>query len=197
VGAVTPEESIDPASVAEGDVVIALASSGLHSNGYSLARRVLLEQAGLSLDATLPGDSMTVGERMLVPTRIYVASIRALVAAGVKPHAMAHITGGGLWENPQRTLPEGFAMAFDTAAVQAMAQPIHASISRLGGVPEREMYRVFNMGIGFLVTVSPSEVDATLDLLRAQGERAEVVGGIVARTGGGVELNGLSDAPLV
>lgn len=197
VGAVTPEESIDPASVAEGDVVIALASSGLHSNGYSLARRVLLEQAGLSLDATLPGDSMTVGERMLVPTRIYVASIRALVAAGVKPHAMAHITGGGLWENPQRTLPEEFAMAFDTAAVQAMAQPIHASISRLGGVPEREMYRVFNMGIGFLVTVSPSEVDATLDLLRAQGERAEVVGGIVARTGGGVELNGLSDAPLV
>jgi phosphoribosylformylglycinamidine cyclo-ligase len=87
-------------------------------------------------------------------------------------------------------------MAFDTAAVQAMAQPIHASISRLGGVPEREMYRVFNMGIGFLVTVAPADVEQALSLLRAQGERAEVVGRIVARTGGAVELEGLSDAPI-
>ena len=196
VGAVTPEESIDPATVAEGDVVIALASSGLHSNGYSLARRVLLEQAALSLETTLPGDTMTLGERLLVPTRIYVASVRAMVAGGVKPHAMAHITGGGLWENPQRTLPEAFAMAFDTAAVQAMAQPVHRSISQLGGVPEREMYRVFNMGIGFLITVAPGDVEAALSLLRAAGERAEVVGKIVKRQSGGVELDGLSDGPL-
>lgn len=196
VGAVTPEESIEASTVEAGDVVIALASSGLHSNGYSLARRVLLEQAALPLEATLAGDTMTVGERMLVPTRIYVASIRALVSAGVKPHAMAHITGGGLWENPQRTLPAGFAMTFDTEAVRAMAQPVHRSISQLGGVPEREMYRVFNMGIGFLVTVAPADVERALSVLRAQGERAEVVGRIVARQAGGVVLDGLSDAPI-
>ena len=196
VGAVTPEESIDPASVLEGDVVIALASSGLHSNGYSLARRVLLEQAALPLASTLPGDTMTLGERLLVPTRIYVASVRALVAGGVKPHAMAHITGGGLWENPQRTLPVAYAMAFDTAAVRSLAQPVHRSISQLGGVPEQEMYRVFNMGIGFLITVASGEVEQALSLLRAAGERAEVVGKIVTRQAGGVELEGLYDGPL-
>lgn len=181
VGAVTDETEILPSHTATGDVVIALASSGLHSNGFSLARRVLLATAGYPLDQPMPGDVLPLGERMLVPTRIYVKALEALRAAEVRATSVSHITGGGLWENPHRSIAENLSVSFDTEAVRAFRQPIFDTISRIGAVSEREMYRVFNMGIGLLVTVRPEHADAACAALRGAGERAEVVGELTGR----------------
>lgn len=196
VGAVTDETEISPAHTRAGDVVIGVASSGLHSNGYSLARRVLLEQAALPLDAHLPGDALTLGARLLVPTRIYVRALQSVIAAGVQVRAVAHITGGGLWENPQRSLAEELAVRFDLEALRTMRPALFGQISQLGGVPEREMYRVFNMGVGLTITVAPEDVAAALASLAAAGETAQRVGTLVSATDGRVEIPGISDAPI-
>ena len=191
VGAVTAAEEIGPDRCSAGDVVLALASSGLHSNGYSLARRVLLDDAALPLDAPLAGDTLSLGERMLIPTRIYVRALQALRDAGVTPNAVAHITGGGLWENPQRSVPRELAVRFDYDAVRAMRQPLFDSIEQLGGVDEREMYRVFNMGIGMTVTVAPADVDQALTALEAAGYPARRVGALVPATDARVIIDGM------
>jgi phosphoribosylformylglycinamidine cyclo-ligase len=196
VGAVTDSTEISQQHTAEGDVVIGIASSGLHSNGYSLARRVLLEQAGLAMTDTLPGDTMTVGERLLVPTRIYVKLLDALLAAGVRPHALAHITGGGLWENPHRSIRPDLAVQFDVSALRSMVPPLMSAISRLGSVSEREMYRVFNMGVGFTIAVAATDVDRALEALRAFGETPQIVGRLVPRGEAHVTIDGVSDAPI-
>ncbi len=198
VGAVTDDDELRAAATRAGDVVIAVPSSGLHSNGFSLARRVLLDDHALPLDAPLDGDDLALGARLLVPTRIYVQAVRALRDAGVNMRALAHITGGGLWENPQRSIADDLKVVFDTEAVRALNQPIFRAISALGGVPEREMYRVFNMGIGLLVTVRPDEADAALDALRAAGETPSVVGRLASHVPGEhrVSLEGLGDQPL-
>jgi phosphoribosylformylglycinamidine cyclo-ligase len=149
-----------------------------------------------ALAVTLAGDMMPVGERLLEPTRIYVRAVESLFAAGIRPSSMSHITGGGLWENPARTIRAELAMRLDLAAVRSFGQPLFTEISERGGVPESEMYRVFNMGIGFMVVTSPSSAAAALRVLEAAGERPRVVGELVPRTGAAVELAGVSDVPL-
>lgn len=197
VGAVNAADEITPARVQEGDVVIGIASSGLHSNGYSLARHVLLTEGNLPLDQPLDGDSLPLGERLLVPTQIYVAAINAVRAANVDVHAVAHITGGGMWENPQRSVPKHLGVRFDLEALRSMRHPIFTSISKRGNVSESEMYRVFNMGVGMTVTVQAKDVDATIAALKTAGLHAKQVAVITpAANEGRVEIPGVSDAPI-
>ena len=196
VGAVRPGDACDPEAASPGDVVIGLRSTGLHSNGYSLARRVLMPAANTDLDTPLDGDALSLGDRLLVPTRIYVEAFRALRAAGLSPVASAHITGGGLWENPQRSVSERVAFSFDVEALRALRQPIFSAISARGGVPESEMYRVFNMGVGMTMVVRPSDVSATLATLEEAGYAADVIGALTPRTHSAVTIDGISDAPI-
>lgn len=197
VGAVTDDTRIEPAHVRESDVLIGVASSGLHSNGFSLARHVLLEQAGLSLQNALPGDSLSLGERLIVPTKIYVEAINILRKTGVRPHGIAHITGGGLWENPQRSLPKTLTARFDITAVRSMRQPIFEHISTMGSVDESEMYRVFNMGIGLVLTVDKADVDTTLNAMQQAAIEACVIGDVVAaHDSGRVQIDGIASTPI-
>lgn len=182
VGVVERDAVLGPDRVREGDVVLALPSSGLHSNGYSLARKALLhpEHGGLQLHDPLPGGhGQTVGEALLEPTRIYApafATLRALPEAPV--HAAAHITGGGLVENPPRVLPPGLAIELSLAAVPrpAVFQAIAAQ-----GVTEDEMRLVFNCGVGMLLVVDAAAVSAVQTALAARDEPSFEVGRVVTR----------------
>jgi len=173
VGVVERDRLIDGRRVRPGDVVIGLASTGLHSNGYSLVRHVLLEQAKMSLKEQVPGQGETLGEVLLRPTRIYVRTIRALVEAG-DIRAIAHITGGGLTENLPRVLPEGCRAVITRKAWTP--SPLFGLIQSRGQVADDEMYRVFNMGIGLVLVVPPDRADATLRLAEAQRDKAFRIG---------------------
>jgi phosphoribosylformylglycinamidine cyclo-ligase len=197
VGAVTDELEQRPENCASGDVVIALPSSGIHSNGFSLVRSVLNEDSGYPWQTPRSGQDIPLVEELLTPTRIYVNAVQALQKSEVKIHASSHITGGGLWENPQRSIPEELAVSFDVDAVREQVHPIFRLISQVGEVSESEMYRVFNMGIGFLVIVHPDDVDTALSTLRECGESPTVVGELVSASGDArVHLPGLMDTPL-
>jgi len=167
------ERLIDGSHVRPGDVVIGLASTGLHSNGYSLARRVLLEQGKMTLKEQVPGQSETLGEILLRPTRIYVRTIRALVEAG-GIRAIAHITGGGLTENLPRVLPEGCRAVITRKAWPPT--PIFGLIQARGHVGDDEMFRVFNMGVGLVLVVPPDRADTAVRLAEAQGDKAFRIG---------------------
>jgi len=173
VGVVERDRLIDGSRVRPGDVVIGLASTGLHSNGYALARRVLLEQAKMTLKEQVPGQSETLGEILLRPTRIYVRTIRALVEAG-EIRAIAHITGGGLTENLPRVLPEGCRAVIMRKAWTPT--PIFGLIQSRGRVGVDEMFRVFNMGVGLVLVVPPDRADTALRLAEAQGDKAFRIG---------------------
>lgn len=177
VGVVERRAIIDGRAVEPGDCLIGLASSGLHSNGYSLVRQIVFERHGLK-----PGDRIeelgtTLGDELLKPTRIYVRSIlRLLGSYRVKRivKGLAHITGGGLTENVPRILPKGCAAHIDRGAWPV--PPIFPFIQRLGGISEEEMFRVFNMGIGMVVVVSPYHAAAAMRRLERFGERAYLLG---------------------
>jgi len=173
VGVVERDRLIDGSRVRPGDVVIGLASTGLHSNGYSLARRVLLEQAKMTLKEQVPRQSETLGEILLRPTRIYVRTIRALVEAG-EIRAIAHITGGGLTENLPRVLPEGCQAVITRKAWTP--PPIFGLIQSRGHVGDDEMFRVFNMGAGLVLVVPPDRADTVLRSAEAQGDKAFRIG---------------------
>jgi phosphoribosylformylglycinamidine cyclo-ligase len=173
VGVVEREQIIDGSRVQPGDVLIGLASSGLHSNGYSLARRVLLNNSLSALKERMPGGEETVGELLLKPTRIYVKTILRLIQSG-QVRAIAHITGGGLTENIPRVLPEGCAVVI-TRGTWA-EPPIFELIQSRGGVQPEEMARVFNLGIGLVVIVPPEQAQETLDRAEQSGERAFRIG---------------------
>jgi len=173
VGVIERERLIDGSRVRPGDVVIGLASTGLHSNGYSLARRVLLEQAKMTLKEQVPGQSETLGEILLRPTRIYVRTIRVLVEAG-EIRAIAHITGGGLTENLPRVLPEGCQAVITRKAWTP--PPIFGLIQSRGHVGDDEMFRVFNMGVGLVLVVPPDRADTVLRSAEAQGDKAFRIG---------------------
>jgi phosphoribosylformylglycinamidine cyclo-ligase len=178
VGVVERDEIVDGRATAEGDVVIGLPSSGLHSNGYSLARRVLLERH--AIDARLPALApQTLGEALLVPTRIYAKALRALLEGHRhEVHALAHITGGGLVGNVPRVLPEGLGVAFEASSW--VVPPIMTLIASEGPVAEDEMRRTFNLGIGMIALVAPGAVEGALARLRAAGEEPFVAGRVVA-----------------
>jgi phosphoribosylformylglycinamidine cyclo-ligase len=185
VGVVERDAVLGPARVKEGDAVIALPSSGLHSNGYSLARKALLDSAhgGLSLGDPLPGgDGKSVGEALLEPTRIYAAAFATLKALpGAPLHAAAHITGGGLVENPPRVLPEGLGIELELAGVP---RPAVFDAIAAQGVSVDEMRLVFNCGIGMLLVVEADAADAVQSALAAKGEPSFPVGRAVRRAAG-------------
>ena len=182
VGIVEKSRIIDGAGVKPGDVVLGLASSGLHSNGYSLARRIVFDVLKLGLDATLPGTGRAVGDVLLEPTRIYV---KAVLPVREHVHAMAHVTGGGITGNLPRVLPEGCRAVIRRSAWSV--PPVFAALRDAGHVAEDEMFRTFNMGVGYLLVVPPSRVSGVTAALAAAGETVHTLGEIVAGERG-VEL---------
>ena len=176
VGIVDKEQILDPASVRPGDVVLALPSSGIHSNGFSLVRKVFdVERADLG--QYIPELGKSLGEALLTPTRIYVKPVLAAMAAA-EVHAVSHITGGGFYENIPRSLPEGLCAKIEKAAVRV--PPVFTLIRERGGIPERDMFNTFNMGVGMSLAVSRDSADRALDTLRAEGVDAYVIGEITA-----------------
>jgi phosphoribosylformylglycinamidine cyclo-ligase len=175
-GMVTADKVLGPERVRPGDVVIAMASSGLHSNGYSLARHVLLSVARLSLDSTADL-GVPLGEVLLTPTRIYTKDCLALAAA-VEVHAFAHITGGGFTANLARVLPDGLTPVIDRSTWQP--EPIFELIAARGGVTPEEMERTFNMGVGMVAVLPAAAADQALALLTARGVAAWAAGEIRA-----------------
>jgi phosphoribosylformylglycinamidine cyclo-ligase len=173
VGIVEEERILDGSSIRPGDLLLGLPSSGIHSNGYSLVRRALLEGGlGLPLDGEGPEPGSTLAEALLRPTRLYVRSALAAVATG-KVKGMAHITGGGLWGNIPRILPEGLRVEIDPASWTR--PPVFDLIAR-AGVEEREMRSVFNLGIGFVLVTAPSDCEAVRTALEAAGETVRTIG---------------------
>ncbi|MDA0739786.1 MAG: phosphoribosylformylglycinamidine cyclo-ligase [Nitrospirae bacterium] len=176
VGVVERAAILTGESIQPGDAVIGLASSGLHSNGFSLARRVLLEQAGLPLESILDGVEKPLGEALLTPTKIYVKSLLPLIKE-FSIHGLAHITGGGLTGNIPRILPKGCGAHIEKEAWTI--PPIFSHIQKLGHVEEEEMYRVFNQGIGFVVIVPFDQAQAFIDRANELGEHAIRIGQII------------------
>ncbi|QDL92513.1 phosphoribosylformylglycinamidine cyclo-ligase [Paroceanicella profunda] len=168
-----------PREVAEGDVLLGLASSGVHSNGYSLVRRVA-EAAGLGWDAPSPFGEGTLGAALLAPTKLYVKPALAAVRAG-GVHGLAHITGGGLTENLPRVLPEGLGAAIDLNAWDL--PPVFRWLSASAGLDEAEMLKTFNCGIGLIVVVEAAAADTVSGLLEAAGETVHRIGHVTAGTG--------------
>lgn len=173
VGLVPRAQVIDGRSIVAGDVLIGLPSSGLHTNGYSLARRIVFDHLGLTVTSVVPELGESVGEALLRPHRSYLPAISPLLERGwIK--GMAHITGGGLTENLPRTMPEGRTPNVDRGSWDV--PPLFAWLQRAGQIADEEMFRAFNMGVGLVVVVSASDADAVLGALRATGEPAWVLG---------------------
>ncbi len=176
VGIVDKKDLVDNSRMAEGDVVIALPSSGIHSNGYSLVRKVFgIEDADLDAKPEELG-GQTLGEALLTPTRIYVKPVLALLkAADVK--GISHITGGGFYENVPRAVPDGLCAEIDRSAIKIPA--IFDLLQKRGNIPERDMFNTYNMGVGMAVIVAAADADKALEVLRANGEDAYVIGRII------------------
>ena len=168
-----------PRGVAEGDVLLGLASNGVHSNGYSFVRKVV-ELSGLGWDAPSPFGDGTLGAALLAPTRLYVKQALGAVRAG-GVNALAHITGGGLTENPPRVIPEGLACEIDLSAW--VLPPVFRWLAQTAGMSEPELLKTFNCGIGMMVVVAPDRADAIAELLTGQGETVVRLGQVVAGTG--------------
>jgi phosphoribosylformylglycinamidine cyclo-ligase len=182
VGVVDRPKIIDGRSILPGDVLIGLASTGLHSNGYSLARRVLLEQGKLSVTSRLPELDRPLGDILLTPTRIYAKQILTLIQeCPIK--GIAHITGGGITENLPRVFPSGVLAQVRRSSWSV--PPIFQVIERLGQVEREEMYRVFNMGIGLILVVPASAAQAVIARATALGDPACQIGTIVSSAGDG------------
>ena len=178
VGIVDEEKIIDGKKMAEGDVLIGLASSGVHSNGFSLVRKVFdIENADLKTPMEeLGGKSL--GETLLAPTRIYVKAVKGLLKDGVDIHAISHITGGGFYENVPRMMTEGLTAEIQLDSFPRL--PIFELIQAKGNIPERDMYNTFNMGIGMILAVPADQAQKALNNLKDAGETAYQIGKVVA-----------------
>ncbi len=176
VGLVDREKILDPAAMREGDVIVALPSSGVHSNGFSLVRRVF-DTEHADLGKVIPELGKPLGEALLTPTRIYVKPVLAALAAA-EIHGISHITGGGFYENIPRSVPEGLCAVIEKKAVRTPA--VFDLIAKEGGVSERDMFNTFNMGVGMSIVVSAGTADAAMSVLRENGVDAYVIGEIKA-----------------
>ena len=175
VGVVDKSKIIDNNTMAEGDVIIALPSSGVHSNGFSLVRKVFdVETSDIKSPVEALGGK-SIGETLLTPTRIYVKPVLALLEQ-VKVKGISHITGGGFYENIPRSIPNGLGAVIDKAAIRIL--PIFELIAKTGNIPERDMFNTFNMGVGMSIVVSAEDADKALEILRANGEDAYLIGHI-------------------
>ena len=177
VGVVDRAKVIDQRTMRPGDKVIALPSSGIHSNGFSLVRKVF-DVEHCDLGKTVPALGRPLGEALLTPTRIYVKSVLALLAEGVGISGISHITGGGFYENIPRAVPDGLCAKIDRAAVRTPA--IFRLLQEQGDIPERDMFNTFNMGVGMSITVAAADAERALAILRNQGEDAYIIGEIIA-----------------
>ena len=175
VGLVDREKIADPAAVREGDLLIALPSSGLHSNGYSLVRKVF-DVENVDLGQYVEELGAALGEALLTPTRIYVRSVLSAMNAG-EVHAVSHITGGGFYENIPRSLPVGLCARVEKAKVKT--PPIFSLLQRRGGISERDMFNTYNMGVGMSLLVPEASAEAVMTALRAEGEEPYVIGEVV------------------
>ena len=175
-GVVDKARIIDNKTMRPGDVIVALPSSGVHSNGFSLVRKVFdIEHA----DLTLPVEELggrSLGEVLLTPTRIYVKPVLALLEQ-VPVRGISHITGGGFYENIPRSIPEGLCARIRRADVRVL--PVFDLIAKVGGINERDMFNTFNMGVGMSLVVPAEDVEKSLEILRAHGEDPYVIGEIV------------------
>jgi phosphoribosylformylglycinamidine cyclo-ligase len=184
IGAVPPGRvAVDGSQVRPGDVILALPSSGLHSNGFSLARQALFEAAGLTLADQVPGTGQRLDDALLAPTRIYVRAADALWEAGVVPRGLVHISGGGLL-NLARLAAD---VSYELDALPS-PPPVFALIAEAGAIAPATMYATFNMGTGFCVVVSPAQAQAALDALKRAGEEPVRIGTVTDRPGRGVSL---------
>ncbi|MBQ8545594.1 MAG: phosphoribosylformylglycinamidine cyclo-ligase [Clostridia bacterium] len=178
VGIVDKKKILDNTKMEEGDVVIALASSGVHSNGFSLVRKVFdIDKNPESL--YVPCEALggaSIAETLLTPTKIYVKSVLALLEK-VNVKGISHITGGGFYENIPRSIPKGLAAKIDKSAVKVL--PIFDLIQKTGNIPERDMYNTYNMGVGMSIVVPKDELDTALEILKVNGEDAYVIGEII------------------
>ncbi len=179
VGAMERGEDL-PRDVAEGDILLGLASNGVHSNGYSFVRKVV-EMSGLEWSSPSPfSESGTLGEALLAPTRLYVKPALAAIRAG-GVHGLAHITGGGITENPPRILPEGLACEIDLGAWEL--PPVFRWLATTANMSESELLKTFNCGIGMMLAVAPDQAQAVADVLAAEGEMVVDMGQIIAGQG--------------
>jgi phosphoribosylformylglycinamidine cyclo-ligase len=182
VGAVGRQDILPRADIKAGDVVLGLASTGVHSNGFSLVRRVA-ETAGLTWDSPAPFDpSRNLGEALLTPTRLYVRSCLAAIRETKAVKALAHITGGGFTENIPRVLPAALDVALDLGAVPVL--PVFKWLAAAGGISTSEMLRTFNCGIGMVVVADRDLADAAIERLTAHGEKVVRLGKVVTSAGG-------------
>lgn len=189
VGIVDKKKVIDKNSVKEGDVIIGIASSGIHSNGYSLVRKVFdVENQDLTVKPEELGGK-TLGEVLLTPTKIYVKPMLALFKE-IQPHGVMHITGGGFYENIPRGLPEGFSAKISKDSLEVPA--VFKMLMEKGGIPERDMFNTYNMGTGMTVVVDEKDADRAIEIINDAGEKAKAIGRIV-KGGEGVIITGLDE----
>jgi len=177
VGMVERSRIVDGSTIRPGDVLLGLGSDGLHTNGYSLARKLIFEVKGLTVDDFVEALGCTVGEELLRPHRSYVGPVVALTKQ-VVVKGIAHITGGGMSDNIPRILPEGTSAHIRRGSWPV--SPIFRFLQEIGRIEEREMFRTFNMGIGMVVVVAPEEAEKAYRILEGEGERVYKVGEIVA-----------------
>lgn len=176
VGIVDKKKIIDNSTVEEGDVVIALPSSGVHSNGFSLVRKVFdVENCDLT-SPLVELDGKSLGDTLLTPTKIYVKPVLDLLNK-VKVRAISHITGGGFYENIPRSIPDGFGAKINKSAIRIL--PIFDLIAKVGNISERDMFNTFNMGVGMSIVVAKSDADKALEILKNHGEDAYIIGEII------------------
>lgn len=185
VGVVERSEMLGKEKIQQGDVVIGVASSGLHSNGYSLARRVLFEEQGWTPETQVPDLSELLGEALLRPTTIYVKLVKALIGKS-QMHGLAHITGGGITGNLPRILPEGCGAVINRKSWEPA--PVFALIQHAGKIDQEEMFQVFNMGVGLIIVAPSEEAAKILEIIQGQGMAGWLMGEIGPCSPSGVKL---------
>lgn len=177
VGVVDEKDLITGAGIKPGDVLIGMVSSGIHSNGFSLVRKVF-DMTKESLDTYYDELGKTLGEALIAPTKIYVKALKSVKEAGVVLKGCSHITGGGFYENIPRMLPEGVCAAVKKDSYEV--PPIFRLLQKKGGIEEKMMYNTYNMGIGMVLAVDPEDVDKTMEAIKAAGEEPYVIGNVEA-----------------
>lgn len=194
VGACEKAAIVTGEKIAEGDVLVGIASSGVHSNGYSLVRKIVFEDNGYAIDAVVEGYETLgkIGEALLTPTKLYAKPVMEMLKEA-DIHGMAHVTGGGFYENLPRMMPEGLATEVDLGTWPVL--PIFEFLKDKGQLEDKDLYNVFNMGIGFVIAVKSEEADKIIEIAEKHGEKAYTIGRVVK--GEGVIFNGEHDGSLV
>ncbi len=179
VGMVDKKNIVDGSAVKEGDVVIGLSSSGVHSNGFSFVRKLFFEKMGYTVDTQVEELGGTLGEALLTPTKLYVKPVMELMKK-VEIHGMIHVTGGGFYENVPRILQDGLSIHIDTSKITPL--PIFEYIKKMGNISETELYSSFNMGIGFMLVLDESQAENALSILKNNGEEGKIIGKVTKGT---------------